>query len=39
VLWVTEGELDAADEYEVELYRRVEVSLQSGRAAWVYVAV
>jgi len=39
VLWVTENELDAADEYEVELYRRVEVSLQSGRAAWVYVSV
>lgn len=39
VLWVTEDELDAADEYEVELYRRVEVNLQSGRAAWVYVSV
>lgn len=39
VLWVTEAELDAADEYEVELYRRIEVGLQSGRAAWVYVAV
>lgn len=38
-LWVTEEELDAADEYEVELYRRVQVSLQSGRAAWVYVSV
>ena len=38
-LWVTEEELDAADEYEVELYRRVEVSLQSGRPAWVYIAV
>ena len=39
VLWVTEDGLDAADEYEVELYRRVEASLQSGRAAWVYVSV
>lgn len=38
VLWVTEDELDAADEYEVELYRRIEVTLQSGRAAWVYVS-
>jgi hypothetical protein len=37
-LWVTEDELDAADEYEVELYRRVQVQLQSGRAAWVYVS-
>jgi hypothetical protein len=38
-LWVTEDELDAADEYEVELYRRIEVRLQSGRPAWVYVSV
>ena len=38
VLWVSEDELDAADEYEVVLYRRVEVHLQSGRAAWVYVS-
>lgn len=38
VLWVTEDELDAADEYEVALYRRVSVVLASGRAAWVYVA-
>ncbi len=39
VLWVTEDELDAADEYEVELYRRVEVHLASGRAAWTYVSI
>ena len=39
VLWVTEDELDAADEYEVELYRRIEVQLQSRRAAWVYVSI
>lgn len=39
VLWVSEEELDAADEYEVELYRRVQVRLQSGRTAWVYVSV
>ncbi len=37
-LWVTEDELDAADEYEVALYRRAPVILASGRAAWVYVA-
>ena len=36
---MTEDELEAADEYEVELYRRIEVQLQSGRAAWVYVAI
>ena len=37
VLRVTEDELDAADEYEVELYRRASVVLASGRTAWVYV--
>jgi gamma-glutamylcyclotransferase (GGCT)/AIG2-like uncharacterized protein YtfP len=36
-LLVTEEELDAADEYEVALYRRVTVVLASGRPAWVYV--
>ena len=36
-LAVTEDELDASDEYEVALYRRVAVVLASGRAAWVYV--
>lgn len=38
-LLVTEAELDAADEYEVSLYRRVAVTLASGRPAWVYVTV
>lgn len=38
VLWLTEDELDAADEYEVALYRRVSVTLASGRNAWVYVS-
>jgi hypothetical protein len=37
VLWITEDELDAADEYEVALYRRAAVTLASGRTAWVYV--
>jgi hypothetical protein len=37
-LYVTADELDAADEYEVDHYRRVQVRLGSGRAAWVYVA-
>ena len=36
---VSEDELDAVDEYEVELYRRVQVQLRSGRTAWVYVSV
>lgn len=35
---VTADELDAADEYEVALYRRISVVLASGRSAWVYVA-
>lgn len=37
VLRITEDELTAADEYEVALYRRVAVTLTSGRSAWVYV--
>ena len=37
-LHVTEDELEAADEYEVELYRRVAATLASGRTAWVYVS-
>ncbi|MDQ1121542.1 gamma-glutamylcyclotransferase family protein [Microbacterium trichothecenolyticum] len=39
VLLLTADELDAADEYEVSLYRRVSVVLASGSRAWVYVAV
>lgn len=39
VLRITEDELDAADEYEVALYRRVSAVLASGRTAWVYVAI
>ncbi|WP_342744722.1 helix-turn-helix domain-containing protein [Mycolicibacterium vulneris] len=31
-----EGE-PAADEYEVDAYRRIEVPLRSGATAWVYV--
>ena len=38
VLWVTADELDASDEYEVSLYRRVSVVLASARTAWVYVS-
>ncbi len=37
VLEITAAELDAADEYEVALYRRIAVTLASGRTAWVYV--
>jgi hypothetical protein len=34
---ITEAELAAADAYEVSDYKRVQVSLRSGRRAWVYV--
>ena len=37
-LRITADELDAADEYEVELYHRERVRLASGAEAWVYVA-
>lgn len=37
VLHITTAELNAADEYEVSLYRRTSVTLASGRHAWVYV--
>lgn len=37
VLHVTPAELQAADEYEVSLYRRIPALLASGRTAWVYV--
>ena len=37
VFRISEDELDATDEYEVALYRRVSVVLASGRDAWVYV--
>jgi hypothetical protein len=34
---IREAELFAADEYEVDAYRRSEVLLASGRRAFVYV--
>jgi len=36
--WLTKDELAAADAYEAEDYERRHVTLESGRAAWVYVA-
>ena len=36
VLRITEAELAAADEYEVDDYTRVRVPLRSGGQAWVY---
>ena len=35
---ITRAKLEAADVYEAEDYRRVEVTLGSGAVAWVYVA-
>lgn len=37
VFSLTEQELAATDAYEVAVYGRVEVTLESGRTAWVYV--
>jgi len=38
VFALSAAELAAADRYEVDDYQRVEVTLLSGRMAWVYVA-
>jgi gamma-glutamyl AIG2-like cyclotransferase len=37
VFTISDAELAAADEYEVDNYRRVSVPLRSGAQAWVYV--
>ena len=37
VFAISEAELAAADDYEVDDYRRVAVPLRSGDEAWVYV--
>jgi len=37
VFEISETELAAADEYEVDDYHRVAVPLRSGDRAWVYV--
>lgn len=37
-LELTDDELAAADRYEVDDYTRVQVTLVSGRRAWVYVS-
>jgi hypothetical protein len=34
---ISENELEGTDAYEVDVYARVEVVLESGRTAWVYV--
>lgn len=37
VFLLTEAELEATDAYETSAYRRVKVTLESGRSVWVYV--
>jgi gamma-glutamylcyclotransferase (GGCT)/AIG2-like uncharacterized protein YtfP len=37
VFAISEADLAAADEYEVDDYRRIAVPLRSGQRAWVYV--
>lgn len=37
VFMISSAELAAADEYEIDAYRRVSVPLRSGDQAWVYV--
>lgn len=37
VLSVTQDELEQADDYETDDYKRIKVILQSGKSAWVYV--
>ena len=38
VFALTEAELAATDAYETDAYARIEVVLETGRRAWVYVA-
>jgi gamma-glutamylcyclotransferase (GGCT)/AIG2-like uncharacterized protein YtfP len=37
VFVISEADLAAADEYEVDDYRRIAVPLRSGEQAWVYI--
>ena len=39
VFTLSEAELAATDAYETGAYARIEVMLESGRLAWVYVAI
>jgi gamma-glutamylcyclotransferase (GGCT)/AIG2-like uncharacterized protein YtfP len=38
VFEITETELKQADQYEVDDYKRINVQLDSGKNAWVYIA-
>jgi gamma-glutamylcyclotransferase (GGCT)/AIG2-like uncharacterized protein YtfP len=37
VFEITEEELQQSDDYEVDAYKRVATTLESGKVAWVYV--
>jgi hypothetical protein len=37
VYWITPAELDATDDYEGDAYGRIEVALESGARAFVYI--
>ena len=37
LLLVTRDELQTADAYETEDYKRIEVALKSGKTSWVYI--
>ena len=39
VFEISEEELLLADKYEPENYRRIKVALESGKVAWIYIAV
>jgi gamma-glutamylcyclotransferase (GGCT)/AIG2-like uncharacterized protein YtfP len=39
VFMLSEAEVAATDVYETDAYERTEVTLESGRLAWVYVAI
>lgn len=39
VFEITPEELQQADDYEVDDYKRISVTLESGKQAWIYVAV
>lgn len=39
VLAISKEELQVADDYETDDYKRVLVTLESGKSAWMYIAV
>jgi gamma-glutamylcyclotransferase (GGCT)/AIG2-like uncharacterized protein YtfP len=39
VFEITQAELLQADKYEPDNYRRIKITLKSGKEAWIYIAV